>query len=178
MIFDFVWSINKKLPQDLFVAGIDTTSSTIEWAMAELLHNPEKMKKVNEELNQALINKDEQLTELHISKLPFLRAVVKETMRLHPSLPLLLPHKTEAEIELCGRFIISKDTQVLVNVWAIGRDPSVWDDPKQFMPERFLENNNEIDFKGCDFELIPFGAGRRICPGLQFCPHCIGFSSV
>lgn len=141
--------------------------------MTELLHNPEKMKKVKEELNQALINKDEQLTESHISKLPFLRAVVKETMRLHPSLPLLLPHKTEAEIELCGRFIIPKDTQVLVNVWAIGRDPSVWDDPKQFMPERFLENNNEIDFKGCDFELIPFGAGRRICPGLPLATRTV-----
>ncbi|XP_028806264.1 geraniol 8-hydroxylase-like [Neltuma alba] len=155
---------------DLFVAGIDTTSSTIEWAMAELVRNPEKLKKVREELKQAT-NEGEQLEDFHMSKLPFLRAVVKETMRLHPSLPLLVPHKTEDEVQLCGCFMVPKNAQVLINVWAIGRDPSVWDDPKQFMPERFLAN--EIDFKGHDFELIPFGAGRRICPGLPLANRTI-----
>ncbi|XP_028801429.1 geraniol 8-hydroxylase [Neltuma alba] len=155
---------------DLFVAGIDTTSSTIEWAMAELVRHPEKLKKVKEELKQA-INEGEQLEDFHISKLPFLRAVVKETMRLHPSVPLLLPHKTEDEVQLCGCFMVPKNAQVLINVWAIGRDPSVWDDPKQFMPERF--SATEIDFKGLDFELIPFGAGRRICPGLPLANRTI-----
>ncbi|XP_028787488.1 geraniol 8-hydroxylase-like [Neltuma alba] len=155
---------------DLFVGGIDTTSSTIEWAMAELVRNPEKLKKVKEELKQA-INEDEQLEDFHISKLPFLRAIVKETLRLHPSFPLLVPHKTEDEVQLCGCFMVPKNAQVLINVWAIGRDPSVWDDPKQFMPERF--SATEIDFKGHDFELIPFGAGRRICPGLPLANRTI-----
>ncbi|XP_028796496.1 geraniol 8-hydroxylase-like [Neltuma alba] len=155
---------------DLFVGGIDTTSSTIEWAMAELVRNPEKLKKVKEELKQA-INEDEQLEDFHISKLPFLRAIVKETLRLHPSFPLLVPHKTEDEVQLCGCFMVPKNAQVLINVWAIGRDPSVWDDPKQFMPERF--SSTEIDFKGHDFELIPFGAGRRICPGLPLANRTI-----
>ncbi|XP_054782240.1 geraniol 8-hydroxylase-like isoform X1 [Prosopis cineraria] len=148
---------------DLFVAGIDTTSSTIEWAMAELLRNPEKMKIAKDELRQ-ILREDEQLEEFHISRLPFLRAIVKETMRLHPSLPLLVPHKTEDEAELCGCFVVPKNAHVLINAWAIGRDPNVYDDPNQFKPERFMDN--EIDFKGHDFELIPFGAGRRICPGL------------
>ncbi|KAI9072012.1 hypothetical protein K1719_046030 [Acacia pycnantha] len=160
---------------DLFVAGIDTTSSTIVWAMAELVRNPEKLKKVKEELKQVIINEgDEQFEESHISKLPYLRAVVKETMRLHPSLPLLVPHKSEAGAELCGGcFVVPKNAQVLINAWAIGRDPSVWDDPKQFNPERFLENNDKIDFKGHDFELIPFGAGRRICPGLPLADRTV-----
>ncbi|KAF7844729.1 geraniol 8-hydroxylase-like [Senna tora] len=149
---------------DLFVAGIDTTSSTVEWAMAELLRNPEKLEKARNEVRQVLMKCDhQQFEESHISKLPFLRAVVKETMRLHPPIPLLVPHKTEEDVHLCG-FNIPKNAQILVNVWAMGRDPSVWDNPNQFIPERFLES--EIDFKGHDFELIPFGAGRRICPGL------------
>ncbi|KAF7844724.1 geraniol 8-hydroxylase-like [Senna tora] len=147
---------------DLFVAGIDTTSSTVEWAMAELLCNPEKLDKVRQELQLAL-NKGEEFDESHILKLPFLKAVVKETLRLHPPAPFLIPRKSEEDVELCG-FVVPKNAQILINVWAMGRDSSVWENPNQFMPERFLES--EIDFKGHDFELIPFGAGRRICPGL------------
>ncbi|KAG4400552.1 hypothetical protein GLYMA_07G083000v4 [Glycine max] len=147
---------------DLFVAGIDTTSSTIEWVMAELLRNPEKLEKVRQELQQVLA-KGEQLEESHISNLPYLQAVVKETFRLHPPTPMLLPHKSEVDIELCG-FMVPKSAQILVNLWATGRDSSIWTNPDEFTPERFLES--DIDFKGHDFELIPFGAGRRICPGL------------
>ncbi|CAJ1949888.1 unnamed protein product [Sphenostylis stenocarpa] len=147
---------------DLFVAGIDTTSSSIEWAMSELLRNPEKLEKVRKELQQVLV-KGEQLEESHISKLPFLQAVVKETFRLHPPVPLLVPHKSEVDIELCD-FMVPKSAQILVNLWAMGRDSSIWPNPNEFTPQRFLES--DIDFKGHDFELIPFGAGRRICPGL------------
>ncbi|XP_057744418.1 cytochrome P450 76T24-like [Arachis stenosperma] len=151
------------LLMDLFNAGIDTTSSMIEWAMAELVRNPKELKKVREELHQVL-GKEQQIEESHISKLPFLRAVVKETFRLHPPAPLLLPHKSPQEdIELCG-FMVPKNAQVWVNVWGMGRDSSIWTNPNEFMPQRFLESN--IDFRGNDFELIPFGAGRRICPGL------------
>ena len=147
--------------QDLFVAGVDTTSSTIEWAMAELLHNPEKIAKARDELEKVL-GKDGFVQELDISKFPFLQAIVKETFRLHPPGPFLVPHKAETVVEICG-FTVPKNAQILVNVWAMGRDPSIWTDPNIFLPERFLEHTT--DFKGQDFELIPFGAGRRICPG-------------
>lgn len=151
--------------QDLFLAGTDTTSTTLEWAMAELLHNADKLSRARAELEQ-VIGRGNLVEESNIPRLPYLQAVVKETFRLHPTAPLLLPHKAEAETEICG-FTVQKGAQVLINVWAIGRDPSLWEDPGAFVPERFLDPpNSSIDVKGQDFELIPFGAGRRICPGL------------
>ncbi|GAU27928.1 hypothetical protein TSUD_160230 [Trifolium subterraneum] len=148
--------------QDLFVAGTDTTSSTIEWIMVELLRNPEKLTKARKELCE-VIGKDETIEESHISKLPFLQAVVKETLRLHPAAPLLLPRKCDENANILG-FNVPKNVQVFVNVWAMGRDPTIWENPTMFMPERFLEC--DINYKGSNFELIPFGAGKRICPGL------------
>ena len=148
--------------QDLFGAGIDTTSNTLEWAMAELLHNPETMVRLKSELLQ-IIGKDEQVKESDIARLPYLQAVVKETFRMHPAAPLLLPRKAEADTEL-SNFVVPKDAQVLVNVWAIGRDPNLWENPDSFMPERF--SGSDMDVRGQNLELIPFGAGRRICPGL------------
>lgn len=150
------------MAQDVFVAGTDTTSHTVEWAMAELLHNPESMSKVRAELVEAF-NKQPEVEESDILKLPYLQAVVKETLRLHPPAPFLVPRRTETDTELCG-YVIPKNTRVLVNAWAIGRSENVWKDPDVFRPERFLEM--EVDYKGRHFELIPFGAGRRICPGL------------
>ncbi|KHN20457.1 Cytochrome P450 76C2 [Glycine soja] len=149
---------------DLLVAGIDTTSNTVEWIMAELLRNPDKMEKARKELSQT-IDKDAIIEESHILKLPFLQAVVKETLRLHPPAPFLVPHKCDEMVSISS-FNVPKNAQVLVNVWAMGRDPAIWENPEMFMPERFLER--EIDFKGHDFEFIPFGAGKRICPGLPF----------
>ncbi|MED6150366.1 hypothetical protein PIB30_071572 [Stylosanthes scabra] len=146
----------------LLVAGVETTSITIEWAMAELLKSAKKLEKVRNEL-QHVLGKDEQLEEKHIPKLPFLKAVVKETFRLHPPAPFLVPHKSQEDVKLCG-FNVPKNAQIWVNVWAMGRDSSIWRNPNEFMPERFLES--EIDFQGHDFELIPFGAGKRMCPGL------------
>ena len=133
--------------QDLFVAGTDTISSTVEWAMAELLCNPEKMAKAQKEIRGVLGNE----------------GIVRETFRLHPPAPLLVPHKAATDVEICG-FILPENSQALVNAWAIGRDPSTWSNPNALMPERFLEC--DIDVKGRDFELIPFGVGRRICPGM------------
>ncbi|KAM3701814.1 hypothetical protein ACJW31_05G203600 [Castanea mollissima] len=153
----------KHLLLDLFLAGIDTTSSTVEWAMAVLLHNPKKMAKARDELEEVLC-KGGHVQESDISKFHYLQAVVKETFRLHPPVPFLIPHKAETNIEICG-FIVPKNAQILINVWAMGRDSSIWQNPNLFMPERFLEQ--DIDFKGRDFELIPFGAGRRICLGLS-----------
>ncbi|KFK25691.1 hypothetical protein AALP_AA8G146600 [Arabis alpina] len=148
---------------DLFVAGTDTNSGTVEWAMAELLRNPETMTKAQAEI-YLVIGQKGIVEESDISKMPYLQAVVKETLRLHPPAPLLLPRNTEIDMEILG-FLVPKDTQVLVNVWGIGRDPSVWENPTQFEPERFF--GKEIDLKGRDYELTPFGAGRRICPGMS-----------
>lgn len=144
------------------MAAIDTTSATVEWAMAELLRSPEKIEKARAELKE-VIGKKEKIQESDISKLPYLQAVIKETFRLHPPAALLVPHKANDDIEISG-YIVPKNTQVLVNVWASGRDPATWSDPQVFEPERFLQS--EIDVRGQHFELIPFGAGRRICPGL------------
>ncbi|KAL3649498.1 hypothetical protein CASFOL_005901 [Castilleja foliolosa] len=145
---------------DLFTAGTDTTSGTVEWAMTELLRNPDKLLRLQKEIKDNII---EGVQESDIPRLPYLQAVVKETFRLHPTAPLLLPHKADTDVEING-YTIPKDAQILVNVWASGRDPSVWPNADMFVPERFLDR--EIDFRGQDFELIPFGAGRRICPGL------------
>ncbi|OUZ99480.1 Cytochrome P450 [Macleaya cordata] len=150
------------LLKDFFVAGSDTTSSTVEWAMAELLRNSYTMTKARQELT-GIIGKDRPIKESDIIRLPYLQAIVKETLRLHPPVPLLVPHKAETDVKI-HNFIVPKNAQVLVNVWAIGRDRTIWANPTCFNLERFLES--EIDFKGQDFELIPFGSGRRICPGL------------
>ncbi|CAI0409413.1 unnamed protein product, partial [Linum tenue] len=152
----------KHLFLHLFAAGTDTSSSTLEWAMTELLRSPSTLAKLKEELDQT-IGKGNHLQESDISRLPYLQAILKETFRLHPATPFLLPRKAKEDVEICG-FIVPKGARILVNVWAIGRDPMTWDDPNLFLPERFL--GSEVDAKGNNFELIPFGAGRRICPGL------------
>ncbi|MED6182046.1 hypothetical protein PIB30_025122 [Stylosanthes scabra] len=156
---------------DLFIAAIDTTSSTLEWAMAELIHSPTKLHKLREELQQSL-GKNGEFEESHILKLPYLNAVVKETLRLHPPGPMLIPHKANDDVEL-GGFIVPKNTQVVVNAWSIGRDSDIWANPISFEPERFL--NSKIDFKGKHFEYIPFGSGRRICPGLPLALRSLSF---
>ncbi|WCJ22836.1 Cytochrome P450 76T24 [Euphorbia peplus] len=144
---------------DLFVAGTDTTAKTIEWGMAELLRNPDKLSKLKKELNEF----EGEIHESEIHKFPYLQATVKEIFRTHPPGPFLLPHRAECDVEI-GGFDIPKDAHILVNVWAMGRDGSIWENPDRFEPERFL--TSKIDVKGRDFELIPFGAGRRICPAL------------
>ncbi|XP_076908273.1 cytochrome P450 76T24-like [Bidens hawaiensis] len=153
----------KHLFLNLFLGGTDTLSATLEWAMSELIRNPNKMEKTRLELMKHMHNDDKTLNEHNIPQLPYLQAVIKETLRLHPPGPFLVPHQAIHDVEVEG-FIVPKDAQILCNVWAIGRDPKVWSNPNEFMPERFLEA--KIDYRGQNFELIPFGAGRRICPGL------------
>ncbi|KAJ8766214.1 hypothetical protein K2173_021731 [Erythroxylum novogranatense] len=143
---------------EFLIAGSDTSSSTIEWTMAELMKNPDHMKKVEEE-----IARENGVKESHLPHLTYLQACVNETLRLHPPAPFLLPHRAVNTCEVMG-YTIPKNSQVLVNAWAIGRDPGNWEEPHIFKPERFLDSN--MDFKGNDFNYIPFGAGRRICPGL------------
>nr|XP_011457550.1 PREDICTED: geraniol 8-hydroxylase-like [Fragaria vesca subsp. vesca] len=139
---------------------LDTLIDLREEENEEDLNNP----KVIEHLLSALfVAGTEQ--ESNIARLPYLQAIIKETFRLRPVAPLLLPRKAETDVEI-GGYIVPKGAQVLVNIWAIGRDPSIWDNPNSFMPERFLGSDNQIDVMGNNFELIPFGSGRRICPGL------------
>lgn len=159
---DFTIENIKPLVLDLFIAGSDTSGSTTEWAMAELLHNPETFQKAREELLE-VIGPQGQVQESDIDRLPYIQAIVRETLRLHPPVPLLLPYVAGDNVEVCG-YTIRKGTQVLINAWSISRNPEFWTDPLSFKPERFLASN--VDFKGRDFEYIPFGAGRRICPGL------------
>ncbi|KAL6875694.1 hypothetical protein ACP4OV_013207 [Aristida adscensionis] len=149
------------LLSDLFTAGTDTTAATVEWVMAELLRNPSSMAKARAEIAQVIGSKPE-VEESDIAQLKYLQAVVKETFRLHPPAPLLLPHQAETTTQIRG-YTVPKGTRVLINVWAIGHDSEVWPEPEKFMPERFLEK--EVGFHGRDFELLPFGSGRRMCPG-------------
>ncbi|RDX62473.1 Cytochrome P450 71A8, partial [Mucuna pruriens] len=149
---------------DMFSAGTDTTSTVLEWAMTELLRHPIAMKKLQDE-GRSVAGDRKHITEEDLVHMQFLKAVVKETLRLHPPLPLLIPQQSMENIKLKG-YHIEAGTRVIVNAWAIARDPKYWDQPEEFKPERFL--NSSIDVKGNDFQLIPFGAGRRGCPGIMF----------
>ncbi|MBA0838185.1 hypothetical protein Goarm_010264 [Gossypium armourianum] len=147
---------------ELFMAGSETTSSTVEWALTELLCNLESMVKVKAELSR-VVGPNKRVEESDIQNLHYLNAVIKETFRLHPPIPFLVPRRAMRDTEFMG-YHIPQNTQVFVNAWAIGRDPEVWDDPLSFKPERFI--GSKIDYKGQNFELIPFGAGRRMCAGV------------
>lgn len=131
--------------------------------MAELARNPRVMKKAQDEIRNCVGNKGK-VSESEIDHLPYLKKVVKETLRLHPPNTLLIPRETMSQFSINGYNIYPK-TRIQVNVWAIGRDPNIWENPEEFYPERFTDKN-PIDFKGQHFELLPFGAGRRGCPGI------------
>uniref|UniRef100_A0A0D3G9B6 Cytochrome P450 n=1 Tax=Oryza barthii TaxID=65489 RepID=A0A0D3G9B6_9ORYZ len=148
---------------DMITAGMDTTVISVEWAMAELVRNPRVQKKLQEELDR-VVGRDRVMSETDFQSLPYLNAVVKESLRLHPPTPLMLPHKASTNVKI-GGYNIPKGANVMVNVWAIARDPKVWSNPLEYRPERFIEEN--IDIKGSDFRVLPFGAGRRVCPGAQ-----------
>ncbi|XP_052180736.1 cytochrome P450 736A117-like [Diospyros lotus] len=154
----------KALILDVFAAGTDTTYTALEWIMTELLRNPKSMQILKKEVREAGKGK-QGVTELDIEKIPYLKVVIKETLRLHPPLPLLVPRESTQNVKVMGHDI-AVGTQVYINAWTIGRDPLIWDEAEEFKPERFLDCST--DFKGNHFEFIPFGAGRRGCPGLQF----------
>ncbi|MFX9848178.1 cytochrome P450, partial [Acinetobacter baumannii] len=161
--FEFDRRHVKAVLLDMLIAGMDTSSTTIEWTMSELLRHPKVMKKLQQEL-EAVVGMDYMVEESHLESLEYLNFVLNETPRLHPVAPLLLPRESMEDCLLEG-FPVPKKSRILVNVWAIGRDPNVWLDPEKFSPERF--NGTNIDFRGRDFQLTPFGSGRRGCPGLQ-----------
>lgn len=154
----------KAIVYDLFSAGTETSSTTIDWAMVEMMKNPSVLAKAQVELRNAFRGK-ETFNENDVEELKYLNLAIKETFRLHPPFPLLLPRECREEADISG-YTIPLKTKVMVNVWAIGRDPKYWDDAENFKPERF--EHNSIDFIGNNFEFLPFGSGRRICPGISF----------
>ncbi|CAI9094660.1 OLC1v1030439C2 [Oldenlandia corymbosa var. corymbosa] len=147
---------------DMFVGGTDTVAALLEWAICELVINKDAMTKLRDEVRRFSISKLNCITEDDLKKLPYLKAVIKETLRMHPPGPLLLPRESRNAVKIMG-YDISSGTQVLINAFAIGRDSTLWQNPDAFSPDRFL--NSSIDVKGHNFELIPFGHGRRSCPG-------------
>jgi len=149
----------------MFIAGTDTISTLLEWSMTELLRHPNTMKKLKEEVSR-VGNGRTHIAEEDLSDMKYLNAVVKETLRLHPSIPLLVPRESRQDIKLNAGYHIKAGTRVFINAWAIARDPTHWGQPEEFKPERFL--NSSIDVKGKDFQVIPFGAGRRGCPGAVY----------
>ncbi|XP_061955844.1 cytochrome P450 98A2-like [Populus nigra] len=148
---------------DMISAGMDTTAISVEWAMAELIKNPRVQQKAQDELDR-VVGFERVMTEADFPNLPYLQAIVKESLRLHPPTPLMLPHRANTTVKI-GGYDIPKGSVVHVNVWAVARDPALWKNPLEFRPERFFEE--DVDMKGHDFRLLPFGAGRRVCPGAQ-----------
>ncbi|KAL6174955.1 hypothetical protein ACLB2K_051600 [Fragaria x ananassa] len=154
----------KAILHDMFVAGTVTTSTTMEWLMTELARNPSTMEKVQKEIRSVVGNK-RRVDENDITQMHYLKCVIKETLRLHPVAPLLVPRETSGAVELGGYHIPAKTT-VFVNAFAIQRDPKFWERPDEFLPDRF--EGNSVDFRGEDFQFVPFGGGRRRCPGQAF----------
>ncbi|KAL0793110.1 hypothetical protein Bca101_064487 [Brassica carinata] len=152
----------KALLMDMVIGSTDTSLHVIEFTMAELLNKPDIMKRAQQELDE-VVGKDKIVEESHIPKLPYILAIMKESMRLHPVVPLLIPHRPSETTVVTG-FTIPRDSKILINVWAIHRNPDVWENPLEFDPNRFLDKS--YDFNGNDFNYIPFGSGRRMCAGI------------
>ncbi|CAN1829112.1 Desmethyl-deoxy-podophyllotoxin synthase [Linum perenne] len=142
---------------DIFLGGSDTSSTLVEWIMSELMKNPLVMQKAQKEVREV---DESRLDELH-----YLQLIIKETFRLHPIAPLFLPRECRETVVVNG-YLIPEKTRVTINAWAIGRDPRHWTNPDEFIPERFVDSS--LDYKGHDFQFLPFGSGRRVCPGIQF----------
>ena len=148
----------------MFLGGSDTTSTALEWAMTELVKNPRIMEKAQEEVRR-VVGRKSKVDEDDVNQMNYLKCVVKEILRLHPPGPLLAPHATTCCVNLRG-YTIPPKTATFINAWAIQRDPKYWDNPEEFIPERF--ESSQDDLKAQNFEFIPFGAGRRGCPGMAF----------
>lgn len=153
----------KAIIMDMLIGATDTSATAIEWTISELLKNPRVMKKVQKEL-EIVVGMKRKVEESDLEKLEYLNMVIKESLRFHPVVPLSVPHQSMEDCTV-EEFFIPKNSRIMVNAWAIMRDPNSWTDPEKFWPERFEGNN--IDVGGQHFHLIPFGSGRRGCPGLQ-----------
>ncbi|XP_056163854.1 cytochrome P450 81E8-like [Syzygium oleosum] len=154
----------------LLVAGTDTSSLALESIMANLLNNPEKLKKAQDEID-SVIGHDRLVEESDVSNLPYLQCIIFETLRLNTIVPLLVPHTSSADCNIGGYFV-PRDTIVMVNAWAIHRDPELWEDPLSFNPKRFEGSGGEKQHK----LILPFGLGRRTCPGATLAQRVMGWT--
>ncbi|KAK3143027.1 hypothetical protein QOZ80_4BG0356750 [Eleusine coracana subsp. coracana] len=159
----------KAILVNMFAAGTDTAYLVLEFAMAELMRHRDVMARLQQELRSCTNDRQNFISEVDLTGMTYLKAVIKETLRLHPPSPLLLPHFSVQDCEVDG-YAVPAATTVLVNAWAIGQDPKIWDAAEEFIPERFsIEGNiGGVDFRGKDFQFLPFGSGRRMCPGMNF----------
>ncbi|KAL9241582.1 hypothetical protein vseg_015678 [Gypsophila vaccaria] len=162
----------KGLFQVLLLAGTDTTAGTIEWAMSLMLNNPTYLKKAQEEID-LIVGHDRLLDEADLNHLPYLRCIIYETLRLYPAAPLLIPHES-SQVCTVGGYTIPRGTMLLVNVWAIQNDPKLWTEPKEFRPERF--EGLDKDDEQMKYKFMPFGSGRRACPGEGMAMRVVGLT--
>nr|ABF69101.1 trans-cinnamate 4-hydroxylase [Populus tremuloides] len=160
--------------ENINVAAIETTLWSIEWGIAELVNHPEIQKKLRHELD-TLLGPGHQITEPDTYKLPYLNAVVKETLRLRMAIPLLVPHMNLHDAKL-GGFDIPAESKILVNAWWLANNPAHWKNPEEFRPERFLEEEAKVEANGNDFRYLPFGVGRRSCPGIILALPILGIT--
>ncbi|MCO5549063.1 hypothetical protein L7F22_002529 [Adiantum nelumboides] len=160
----------KAITLDILAGGIHTSTATLEWAIAELFQNPECLHKLQLEIDLLTKDRRDIIMDEDVQLLPYLKNIVKEVLRLHPIAPLLLPRVSSIECKV-GNYTLPKGTQAFVNVWAISRDALIWENPESFYPERF--KGSERDVWGLHYDLLPFGSGRRMCPGIR-----LGISSV
>ncbi|CAN1809182.1 Desmethyl-deoxy-podophyllotoxin synthase [Linum perenne] len=153
---------------DMFLGGSDTFAVVIEWALSELMKNPKAMQKLQTEIRKQVGQKG-RVDHDDLGQLHYLKLVIKETLRLHPPGPLLPPRQAREDTMVNG-YQIPEKTRIIINAWAIARDHPNWVEPEKFVPERFmLDDNGSSDYtKGLDFSMIPFGSGRRMCPGVQY----------
>nr|QBF29351.1 cinammate 4-hydroxylase [Crocus sativus] len=160
--------------ENINVAAIETTLWSIEWGLAELVNHPDIQQKLRHELD-TILGPGVQVTEPDIQKLPYLQAVVKETLRLRMAIPLLVPHMNLNDAKL-GGYDIPAESRILVNAWWLANNPAHWKDPEEFRPERFLEEEAKVEASGNDFRYIPFGVGRRSCPGIILALPILGIT--
>ncbi|KAL6317066.1 hypothetical protein AAG906_029818 [Vitis piasezkii] len=154
----------------MLTAGTDTSAGTMEWALSLLLNSPEVLKKAQQEIDDHL-GHDRLIEEVDLAQLPYLRSIIKETQRMYPAGPLLVPHESSKEC-FVGGFRIPPGTMLLVNVWAIHNDPKIWAEPTKFKPERFDGEEGERD----GLRFLPFGSGRRGCPGEGLAIRMVGLA--
>ncbi|MED6121490.1 hypothetical protein PIB30_030677 [Stylosanthes scabra] len=160
--------------ENINVAAIETTLWSIEWGIAELVNHPEIQKKVRDEIERVL-GAGHQVTEPDTHKLPYLQAVIKETLRLRMAIPLLVPHMNLHDAKL-GGYDIPAESKILVNAWWLANNPAKWNNPHEFRPERFLEEDSKVEANGNDFRYLPFGVGRRSCPGIILALPILGIT--
>ncbi|KAJ8772525.1 hypothetical protein K2173_027702 [Erythroxylum novogranatense] len=159
-------TVNKATCLGLILAASDTTAVTLTWALSLLLNSPSVMEKAQKEVDM-YVGRERRVEEADLKNMVYLQAIVKETLRFYPAAPLSVPHESMEDCTIAD-YHIPAGTRLFVNVWKIHRDPSVWSNPCNFEPERFLTTHRDLDVRGQNFEYIPFGTGRRMCPGVSF----------